>query len=418
MLHSSSRASSSYSQQPNVQSRGPILNPHSSEFRPSSSSSSSTHSTSQPNTTNQNLSSNVSSSLTMNFKGLPKVQIEKILGEGRSKEGQGAIKTYNSVAWNVSGRKLASCAANITGERLTEPLLQIWSADVWKPELDIKKNVQTSLQLVWDPTDECVFATAHNRGVTIWDVRLKDGKGWEIKDKRCETPTNPINIAWSPDGRYIACGVKEDAVTFVDPRVPALSAAASAFLGSKRLDKEVNELTWSPTGDILLVTTGMGSVEVFKWYWEKFDAVPLKSIPAHNATIFSVKYDPTGKMFAVGSVDLGGRRSIRREYICLKTVGSQVYPIRSVSFSHDSSLLALGSEEPQLEIYHVDSGEKVHTISTDISINSIAWSPKQNVLAYCGSEYIRPVIDETEKKDYRDKNNFNLKFFLLDQVKL
>lgn len=74
-------------------------------------------------------------------------------------------------------------------------------------------------QLCWHATNADLLSTASgDKTVRIWDIRA--GK--------CSTVTNTkgenINITWSPDGKTIAVGNKEDLVTFIDTRTNKIRA--------------------------------------------------------------------------------------------------------------------------------------------------------------------------------------------------
>lgn len=74
-------------------------------------------------------------------------------------------------------------------------------------------------QLCWHASNVDLLSTASgDKTVRIWDIRA--GK--------CAATTNTkgenINITWSPDGKTIAVGNKEDLVTFIDTRTNKIRA--------------------------------------------------------------------------------------------------------------------------------------------------------------------------------------------------
>ena len=68
-------------------------------------------------------------------------------------------------------------------------------------------------QLGWHPSNPDLLATASGD---------KTVKLWDSKSHKCVTTINTkgenINICWSPDGKTIAVGNKEDLVTFIDSK--------------------------------------------------------------------------------------------------------------------------------------------------------------------------------------------------------
>lgn len=66
-----------------------------------------------------------------------------------------------------------------------------------------------------------------------------------------------INICWSPDGSTIAVGNKDDLVTFIDVKTHRSKA-------EEQFKFEVNEISWNNEGDAFFLTSGHGSVHIFR----------------------------------------------------------------------------------------------------------------------------------------------------------
>lgn len=98
-----------------------------------------------------------------------------------------------------------------------------------------------------------------------------------------------------------------------------------------------------------------------------------------------------------------------KELICVRTFSRLDYPIRTMSFSHDGSLLASASEDLVIDVAHVETGAPILQIQVRVrfyfctrracgehsdafaaqcaaATNTVAWHPKQNLLAYAGDE--------------------------------
>ena len=67
-----------------------------------------------------------------------------------------------------------------------------------------------------------------------------------------------INICWSPDGSTIAVGNKDDLVTFIDARTHRSRA-------EEQFKFEVNEISWNNDGDLFFLTSGQGSIHIFRF---------------------------------------------------------------------------------------------------------------------------------------------------------
>lgn len=64
-------------------------------------------------------------------------------------------------------------------------------------------------------------------------------------------------MAWSPDGQIIAVGNKEDLITFID-----VKTGKAKFTEQFKL--EVNEFSWNKEGNLFFLTTGQGSIVIYR----------------------------------------------------------------------------------------------------------------------------------------------------------
>lgn len=69
-----------------------------------------------------------------------------------------------------------------------------------------------------------------------------------------------------------------------------------------KFSMEINEMAWSPSGDHLIVTTGLGTIEVVQFHDGTLTVT--KSLPAHTSNCYCIDFNrSTGDCFAVGSAD-------------------------------------------------------------------------------------------------------------------
>ena len=146
-------------------------------------------------------------------------------------------------------------------------------------------------QLIWHPTDPDLLATASgDRTVRIWDYRSAKSvatvntKGNNERNSlkmitmnACFPPGENINITWSPDGKTLAVGNKEDLISFIDVKThkiireeqfKVLKRKVLSFTTLQSFIKfqfEVNELAWNKEGDLFFLTNGQGCVHVYHY---------------------------------------------------------------------------------------------------------------------------------------------------------
>lgn len=78
------------------------------------------------------------------------------------------------------------------------------------------------------------------------------------------------------------------------------------------------------------------------------------------------------------------------------------WPVRTISFSHDGQMLASASEDLLIDIAQVETGAKITDIPVEAATFTVAWHPKQYLLAY--------ACDDKDKYDHK-RDTGNLKVF-------
>jgi len=299
-------------------------------------------------------------------------------GGHESKEYLGHKKKVHSLAWNCSGEKLASGSVDQS--------VRVWAIDPSgrSTGTELKGHQDSVDQLRWDPKQPEVLGTASgDKTVRIWDTR--SGKCANA----IETKGENINIRWSPDGQHIAVGDKDDNISIIETR-------KSKPLKNIKFAFEVNEMAWDLSGKQFFLTTGGGTVEVFS-YEQMLKPGPAESartLHAHTANCYCIEFSPSGEYFAVGGADALVSLWHLQELVCMRTFGRLEWPVRTVSFSHDSAFIASGSEDPQVDIADVETSRQVHSIPCSAPMNSVSWHPTRHLLAYAGDDKNKSGQDE------------------------
>lgn len=72
-------------------------------------------------------------------------------------------------------------------------------------------------------------------------------------------------------------------------------------------------------------------------------------------------------------------------YLAKDSIFRLDYPVRTVSFSHCSKLIASGSEDHFIDIAWTETGEKIAEIPIANECFDVAWHPRYYLLAYASS---------------------------------
>jgi len=297
----------------------------------------------------------------------------------RSQEFHGHKKKVHSVAWNMDGRRLASGSVDKTA--------RVWTVDGEAKDVELRGHTDSVDQLTWDPTHPDRLATAcGDKTVRIWDVR--SGKCTNT----ITTPGENINVTWSPDGKTIAVGNRADELCFIDMKQVKIGM-------TKKFGYEVNEIAYEPAGEFLFITTGQGTIEILKCPTMDLYRKQL----AHTSNCYCMDFDPQGRFLCVGAADAVVSLWDTSELMCLRTFTNLQWGVRALSINHDGQVIAMASEDTFIDICNTDTGEQVDKIDVKYAINTIAWHPSQNLLAYAGDEKDREEYDVGSVKVYAFK---------------
>ncbi|XP_059473059.1 THO complex subunit 3 [Neocloeon triangulifer] len=266
----------------------------------------------------------------------------------------------HSVGWSCDGKRLASGSFDKSVTIFT------LDRDRLSKEHTFTGHDGSVDQICWHSTNANLLSTASgDKTVRIWDSRAKKCVS------KINTKGENINITWSPDGSTIAVGNKEDLVTFIDTRTDKIRE-------EKQFKFEVNEISWNKDGDLFFLTNGQGCINILSYPNLELHHI----LQCHPGTCICIEFDPTGKYFATGSADALVSLWDVNDLVCLRTFQRLDWPVRTLSFSHDGKLLASASEDLIIDIGDVESGEKVTEITVEAATFTVAWHPKQYLLAF------------------------------------
>ncbi|CAN8098966.1 unnamed protein product [Discula destructiva] len=309
--------------------------------------------------------------------------------------------SIRSIGWNPFGNLIATGSADKT-------------LRVWNPE---RPNVRFSTELkghnapiekvAFNPVKEAELCSVSNDGtVKFWDVRTKNCVN-EVK-----ALGDAFTLAWDPEGETLIVGNKTDNV-FV------LSPTSTTPLASHQQSVQTNQIFFCYSRKRTYVATGDGAARilsfpdfqpVIKYTYDRtaFDgpgATGEYQIKGHTGSCLSVELAPNGRYLATGGTDSLVCLYDTDEWLCRRTLTELVGPVKCLSFTHDGYYVVAGSDvevdkgQPVgIDVFHVESGDKVHTFKTATSSPVVAWAPMKYQLAYTDLGQLRIVGVETDKK--------------------
>ncbi|KAL4920228.1 WD40-repeat-containing domain protein [Aspergillus aurantiobrunneus] len=300
-----------------------------------------------------------------------------------------------TITWNPTGQLIATGSSDRT--------LRIWNPERSQPRYstDLRGHTAAIEKVLFNPARDSELASCSSDGtVRIWDVRSKTCVS------RLDVGGEAFTLSWSADGNVLLAGRKDDTLVPISvespssPNIPVGETPASKSAIYTTLDShpqpiQTNATTFSnnvprPESPDLhfFATTGEGTVKIISY--PSFETI--HTLHAHTSACLSIALAPTGRYLAVGGSDALISLWDTTDWICRRTVSSNNGgAVRGVSFSFDGRFICGACDETGcggngLEIFHAETGESVHTVSTgggsQTGIPAVAWHPSRYWLAY------------------------------------
>lgn len=192
---------------------------------------------------------------------------------------QGHSQTVCSVSWHPDGRRLASGSFDRT--------IRIWNTQTGICMQVLQGHTGALRSVAWNPGNEHLLASvADDNTLRVWDM-LDASCRWMYGDMYTTVGTN---IAWSPDGQFLAC-VKNDS------SIALLRVEDRAIIRTLRNDysshSTVEALAWSPDGAYLLSGGGTYS-EGEMAVWDVSNGHCVRTFAGLPALIEGLAWTPDG----------------------------------------------------------------------------------------------------------------------------
>lgn len=215
-----------------------------------------------------------------------------------------------------------------------------------------------------------LLAAASAGTVHLWDLRSRDGG-------RSIGAGGAFCVAFSPDGKTLATGAADRAVSLWNPVNGKLRRRLAGFTGA------VRGLAFSPTGNLLAAA----SPDPVLRLWDPRTGLETGELRGHESNLFAVAFSPDGATLAAASADQSVRLwdvASREETYHLKGHQDAVW---SVAYSPTGKLLASGSLDGTVRLWDLTLGIEAHRLNGHHHrVLAVAFSPDGRLLASGSSD--------------------------------
>ncbi len=322
--------------------------------------------------------------------------------------------------WNPVGTQLATLSSN--------NVIRIWDMTELTPTLNLGYTANSIRLITWSSNGRYIAAVFQDEEIWVWNVQtgevvdtlagysvsdlawgpqsrrlvfggcdleqMDDGKclteevlTWEILQSQEPTvvgsvePSNSVysrsiwNVAWNPNGRYLAAGLNNGNVKVWD-------IAAGEEITVLDSSQPIITIAWSPDGKQLAVLD-YGKLHVWDMETESIRYARVVHINSASSGMKVLAWSPDGENLAF---------RYQNHTIMIWNIGrgedvllsGNVVDIRALGWSHDSRSLASLSSDGVVRLWDASYGRSVIVLAEGMgySVESVTWNPQGTWLAF------------------------------------
>lgn len=284
-------------------------------------------------------------------------------------EGPDYVQT---IAFSPDGSILA------TGGYLPSPPIRLWDADTGKL-LGTLKGSEDVVTLAFSPDGTMLASSGEwpDYPIRLWDVATR-----QPRDTRFDNTGSPYAISFSPDGKTLVSGGRDNTVRLWDVQTGELK---NRLKGHR---DDVNAVIFSQDGEMFASGSDDGTVRL--WNVRTGETVAtLKGNTKFPEEIRDLAFSPNGTTLASATTDEIWLWDIDTKQI-IRILEGHTWHVSALAFSPDGETLASAGWDWTLRLWDAGTGKLRKTFGEHTSaVNTIAFSPDGKTLASASWGLIR-----------------------------
>lgn len=283
---------------------------------------------------------------------------------------EGHTSSLHDVDWSPDSAHVVCGSA--------DRLVTIYDLTGATPPQTLRGHEGSGPNVGWSATGRWIASSEWDNVVRLWDTR--SGACLQVLHHPADETAFIHSLAWSPDGRRLACATYRHGVYVFD-----IEAQHQHWI-EKPFPTGIQQASWSPDGQCLAGAGEDGTV----YLWDATDGRVVQHLTGHQSTITCVAWSTTGTQLASGAGS--GRNGELFVWDAqhgdrISVIAGHSGMVSAIAWGATEDVLISSDSEGTLRWWNRENGTCIHLREAHRgAIQAIRRSPNGTKLASCGDD--------------------------------
>lgn len=237
-----------------------------------------------------------------------------------------------------------------------------------------------------EESDDCLMRARH----LIPEDKMMDDRVFAGQSR---TSYSANCLAWSPDGKYLACGGVDGSIGLW---IPDSAKMINVIMAHK---KSVNSISWAPDGNRIVSSSDDKTIRV----WDLTNNALIKELINGDDAVKTAQWSPDGKYIACGLENDTLTIFNSEDWSILDEMKCDLLGVKILAWSPDSKYIAIGGGDIIILLYNIEKAKITDTIEGHSSIIAdLSWSPDGKYIASSGADRNLKIWKADTKEIYQN----------------